>query len=325
MFKLVCKKLLKPRSLIFCKDKTNHKERLIYNYLLFKLKEDKHIILKEKEGVEGLGYQYKGHNLQITFKELKEHLNLCKKSDIVKMFDNLRSVDIQQHILTDFNIGRKNKSTFTAKLIGDIKEYNNENEFFELTFSPLIVNLVLFENNDYTQLFLEDLIKFKSKYSLIIYEILKASFIPHFNNNQPLVMELNDFKSLLNIENYNISNLKQRVLNKAIEDIKNLTDYKIEYEFLTGNFGKNYRFVKLTFDTKQGIKRSEYIENKKVKNLTQKELIFLLKDKLPPDMLTQQLFQENIELEKALSFERRKSNMLLDDLDSLHQESELCF
>ncbi len=118
---MVGKKLLKPRSLIFCKDKTNHKERLIYNYLLFKLKEDKHIILKEKEGVEGLGYQYKGHNLQITFKELKENLNLCKKSDIVKMFDNLRSVDIQQHILTDFNIGRKNKSTFTAKLIGDIK------------------------------------------------------------------------------------------------------------------------------------------------------------------------------------------------------------
>lgn len=321
---MVGKKLLKPRSLIFCKDKTNHKERLIYNYLLFKLKEDKHIILKEKEGVEGLGYQYKGHNLQITFKELKENLNLCKKSDIVKMFDNLRSVDIQQHILTDFNIGRKNKSTFTAKLIGDIKEYNSENEFFELTFSPLIVNLVLFENNDYTQLFLEDLIKFKSKYSLIIYEILKASFIPHFNN-KPLVMELNDFKSLLNIENYNISNLKQRVLNKAIEDIKNLTDYKIEYEFLTGDFGKNYRFVKLTFDTKQDIKRSEYIENKKVKNLTQKELIFLLKDKLPQDMLTQQLFQENIELEKALSFERRKTNMLLDDLDSLHQESELCF
>ena len=70
---------------------------------------------------------------------------------------------------------------------------------------------------------------------------------------------------------------------------------------------------------------SEYIENKKVKNLTQKELIFLLKDKLPPDILTQQLFQENIELEKALSFERRKTNMLLDDLDSLHQESELCF
>ena len=171
MFKLVGKKLLKPRSLIFCKDKTNHKERLIYNYLLFKLKEDKHIILKEKKGVEGLGYQYKGHNLQITFKELKENLNLCKKSDIVKMFENLRSVDIQQHILTDFNIERKNKSTFTAKLIGDIKEYNSENEFFELTFSPLIVNLVLFENNDYTQLFLEDLIKFKSKYSLIIYEM----------------------------------------------------------------------------------------------------------------------------------------------------------
>ena len=322
---MVGKKLLKPRSLIFCKDKTNHKERLIYNYLLFKLKEDKHIILKEKEGVEGLGYQYKGHNLQITFKELKENLNLCKKSDIVKMFDNLRSVDIQQHILTDFNIGRKNKSTFTAKLIGDIKEYNSENEFFELTFSPLIVNLVLFENNDYTQLFLEDLIKFKSKYSLIIYEILKASFIPHFNNNQPLVMELNDFKSLLNIQNYNISNLKQRVLNKAIEDIKNLTDYKIEYEFLTGDFGKNYRFIKLTFDIKNSVKKDFYIENKKVKNLTQKELIFLLKDKFPPDMLTQQLFQENIQLEKALSFERRKNNMLLDDLDSLHQESELCF
>jgi hypothetical protein len=54
-------------------------------------------------------------------------------------------------------------------------------------------------------------------------------------------------------------------------------------------------------------------------------LIFLLKDKFPQDMLTQQLFQENIELEKALSFERRKTNMLLDDLDSLHQESELCF
>jgi plasmid replication initiation protein len=324
------KKLYKPRSLIFCKDKTNNKERLIYNYLLYKLREDKKNISIEKEKLEELDYKYKGHNLKITFKELRQHLNLTKKTDIIKMFDNLRNADIEEH---SFNFGRKNKSSFKAKLIGDIKEYNKEDGFFELTFSPLIVDLILFQNNDYTQLFLEELKMFKSKYSLVIYEILKASYIPYFNYNQSMILSLNDFKSILNVENYNISNLKQRVLKKAKEDIESLTDYKFDYELINGDVGKRFEYIKLIFDTKSTVKRSSYIENKKVKNLTQKELIFLLKKEMPENLLISQLEKENKELSKITYLQTRKAEMAIDELNSIHlnnleedyQDSELCF
>lgn len=316
------KKLYKPRSLIFCKDKTNHKERLIYNYLLYKLKKDEKIIKDEKKYLDKKNYDYKGHNLQITFKELKDNINLTKKSDIEKMFDNLRNIDIEEHSL---NVGRKNKSTFKAKLIGDIKQYNKEDGYFELTFSPLIVDLVVFNNNDYETLFLEDLVKFKSKYSLILYEVLRASYRANFKNNQPLTIDLEDFKSLLNVENYNISNLKKRVLNMAKVDIENKTDYSFEYEFLTGDYGKNYRFIKLTFDIKVSSKKEVYIENKKVKNLSQSDLVFLLQNKVPQNSLIEKLLQENKELYNALSLEKRKNELSIDYLDAQYQKENPTF
>lgn len=320
---MIEKKFFKPRSLIFCKDRTNHKERIIYNYLLFKLKQEKQEILKEKNEVEQLGYRYKGHYLKITFKELREHLNLTKKKDIIKMFDNLRQIDVNIQFLNEsnLNIGRKDKTKFIAKLIGDIKEYNSEDSFFELTFSPIIIDLVI-DSNDYTTLLIKDLIKFKSKYSLIIYEILKSSYVPHFNNNQPLKLSLNDFKSLLNIENYNISNLKQRVLNKAKVEIEKETDYSVDYRFLTGDVGKSFQYIELIFDTKKSsVKRENYIENKKVKNLTQKELAFLMQNKLPQNLYIEQLLQKNKELQDALYLQKRKAEMAIDELDSNYQEN----
>ncbi|WP_164968138.1 replication initiation protein [Arcobacter sp. CECT 8986] len=319
---MIEKKLYKPRSLIFCKDRTNHKERIIYNYLLFRLKQEKQDILKEKNEVEQIGYRYKGHYLKITFKELREHLNLTKKKDIIKMFDNLRQIDVNIQFLNEsnLNIGRKDKTKFTAKLIGDIKEYNSEDGFFELTFSPIIVDLVI-DTKDYTLLLIKDLIKFKSKYSLIIYEILKSSYVPHFNNNKPLKMSLYDFKSLLNVENYNISNLKQRVLNKAKIEIKKETNYSFEYKFLTGDVGKSFQYIELIFDTKNSIKNESFIENKKVKNLTQKELAFLIKNKLPQNLYIEQLNEEIKELQKALSIQTKKANQAIDELDSNYQEN----
>ncbi|AXX94985.1 replication initiation protein [Arcobacter ellisii] len=316
------KKLYKPRSLIFCKDNATQKERIIYNYLLYRLKLEKNVILKEKNEVEKIGYKYKGHYLKITFKELREHLKLTKKKDIIKMFDNLRQIDMNIQFLNEsnLNIGRSNKTKFTAKLIGDIKEFNSEDGFFELTFSPIIIDLVI-NSKDYTTLFIEDLIKFKSKYSLIIYEILKSSYIPHFNNNQPLKMSLSDFKLLLNVENYNISNLKRRVLDVAKKDIQYLTDFLFEYKFFTGNVGKNYEYIELYFDAKNSYKRSSFILDKKVKNLTQNELIYLLKKELPQNLYIEQLNEEIKELQNALSLQTRKAEMAIDELDSNYQEN----
>ena len=67
MFNLNGKKLYKPRSLIFCKDKTNHKERLIYNYLLYKLKKDEQIIKDEIKYLDKEDYDYKGHRFKNKF------------------------------------------------------------------------------------------------------------------------------------------------------------------------------------------------------------------------------------------------------------------
>lgn len=311
---MISKKFIKPKSLIFCKGKLTHKERIIYNYLLFRLKEDKQFIIKEK--IEDKSYKYKEYSLQVSLKELKEQLGLSKKKDIIKIFCNLGKTDIVE---TEFNYARKNKSSFNAPLINKVEDYSCKNESFKITFSSLIINEVLLNTNDYVTLNLDDLSKFRSKYSLILYEILRASYVPYFNNNKPLRMCLNEFKCLLNIEKYNISNLKQRVLKKAKQDIESLTDYKFEYNFLRGDKGNNFKFIEFSFDIKESLRKDFYIENKKVKNLTQEELIYIFKNKLNESFYIEQLNKEIRELRNALSIQTRKAEKAIDELDLIYQ------
>ena len=101
---------------------------------------------------------------------------------------------------------------------------------------------------NYTQYQLLWTLKFKSKYSIRLYELIKSI---HYNELKEYsrTYELTDLKRLLNAENYKtFQHFKDRVLLPAIDEINKTSDKIINYEFIKS--GRTISDIKLNIKTK---------------------------------------------------------------------------
>lgn len=333
--------LNKPRELIFInipKDiNITNKERLIYNYILYKLQNEKIKILNEKQQIEEIGIDYMGYVLKLSLKDIKRDLKIHNNKEITNMLNNLRKVDFQGRKEVKYNVGRLEKTAYYDNLIGwvDVNETKKEEEYFKLSISKNLIQKVVIEDlKDYVKLFLKDMVEFKSKHSLTMFEILKSSYNEYWKNNIPLKLTLEDFKELFNLnEKYSISNIKKRVLEIAKDELKEKTDYEFEYNFETGDVGKNYRFIVLSFNAQNTQKRKSYLSNKKLKNINDKEMVDILKERneYSENKTIKKLEEENNKLKridnkdkeeifKQLEYWKRLANMAIDKADAEHQK-----
>lgn len=101
--------------------------------------------------------------------------------------------------------------------------------------------LDLVGKGQYTTYELWNILSLKSKYSIRLYELFRSYEYQHEQE-----FDIDDLKSLLCAEQYkSFGNLKQRVLDGAINEINIFTDLKITYD--TKKAGKGGRVSKITF------------------------------------------------------------------------------
>lgn len=84
----------------------------------------------------------------------------------------------------------------------------------------------------YTKLYLHDIVRMRSKYSVILYQILMS----YKNLERPIVFPLQDFRELLDADKVsyrNLGKLKSRVIEPAVKDINDYSSIAVTYELIT--------------------------------------------------------------------------------------------
>ena len=97
------------------------------------------------------------------------------------------------------------------------------------------------KHGQYTKYELWNILSLKSKYSIRLYELFRS-----YSYQQEKEFDIDDLKSLLCAEQYkSFGNLKQRVLDNAINEINIFTDLKVTYE--TKKAGKGGKVSRIIF------------------------------------------------------------------------------
>ena len=185
----------------------------------------------------------------------------------------------------------------------------------ELKFSDAFIELAL-EEKKYTKIDLNIQTQLKSKYSLILYEIIidytnqynKFLTIPH--------LDINTFKSLMGFSDKYISkaHIKRDILDKAKNDLEKVLNINIDYEFIVKS---GIDFIKILFS----YDKTKILKKQLKKPLTEEHI----NDKQTINRLCEVSVRDKAyikKLEKDLSFQKYKNEQLVDYMDGIHQESE---
>ena len=108
--------------------------------------------------------------------------------------------------------------------------------------------------SNYTQYELIYTLKFRSKYSIRLYELVKSI---HFNESQPYTKRysLDEIRLLLGAETYtNYLHLRQRVIEPAIDEINEYSDKSVSWKPIKN--GRAIAYIEFTIDTKDDMKKS---------------------------------------------------------------------
>lgn len=188
----------------------NTNQQKIILYLISKLKysdnEFKECEIDLKDFCKCCGIDLKGGR---TYLQLKESIKLiADKSMWIEKEDGAETLVrwIEKPTI------HKNDGIITIKLDEDLK--------------PYLLNL----REKYTQYELIYTLRMKSKYSIRIYELLKSY---HYQKLKPVSLNftVDELKKILDASNYKtFNNFKNRVLDKAVEEINNFTDISIAYK-----------------------------------------------------------------------------------------------
>lgn len=101
-------------------------------------------------------------------------------------------------------------------------------------FAPYLLQL----KHDYTQHLLIDTVKLKSKYSILLYKLMREADKDKGKSIAILQGTPEEFKEWLGApENYNYNRLKENILKKAVEEI-NLKIEDMDLEILQGRYGR---------------------------------------------------------------------------------------
>lgn len=224
--------IYKPKPLIYISNDLTQRERLIFNFLI------KLVNTQNKE--ENPKYVFRVGNIK----------NICNIRDfeaIRAILYNLFETNLEIDLL-------KNKRKL--KIMKNISMKKSE---VSITFSNEFMQL--FKINSYANIDIKEQTKLaKSKYSIIIYEMIKD----YYRINNPFVqiphIEINTFKNLMGFKNISNYDLKKIVLEKIIVDINKNTNFNLGYKFLNKIGSKKPTHIELKFSKEKSI--IPKIENK---------------------------------------------------------------
>ncbi len=137
--------------------------------------------------------------------------------------------------------------------------YEDHSGYIELKFSNDIVPFLQNLKTRYTTYYFEKITKFKSVFSVRIYEYCIMEI--NKKNSDYCVLSaivLDELKLMLGLnDKYNLyAHFKQRVLNKASEEINAYSDLTIDFEEIKK--GRAVEAIKFTVKRKNGCKRAKY-------------------------------------------------------------------
>lgn len=175
-------------------------------------------------------------SFRISKEELFEYCNITTWEQKEKMILVLREL--------------RNKELKTLDTKYDIVYFSFLSQFtvskneIEVSFPPVIIDKIL-ENNYYTVLNLNILNKYKSKYSLLIYELIER-----YKKETPKI-NLNEFRQILGFPtSYRNVDIKRRVLEQAKKELEDINDLELFWEI--EKIGTRWNYIKLYANSKEG-------------------------------------------------------------------------
>ena len=250
-------------------------EKAIEDNLTYKVVKDNTLIQKAKS------------DLTLNEQKLVNYLiSLIKPSDIdfktytIKISDFAKLVGLDnKHMYRDFKViidEIESKSFWfeddeqITKISWVLKpKYLKKTGTVELHLDPDVKKYLIGLQNNFTEYELYNILSLKSKYAVSIYELLKSH-----SYKKMVIFGIDEFKENINAgkDSYKSFGLfKQKVLEKAIDDINEFTDMQIKYECLDGHQkvmnalqGRKVAFLKFHIKTRDELGR--YSVYQKTKN-----------------------------------------------------------
>ncbi len=256
--------LKKPSGTITISGNLDIRERKFYNVFL-------------KVAEEGLKLNPQQHIFTTTLIELKKALNVKEddknNTEYEKIIRRLSNITLEYNILEKDNYIRG-----FAHLIDNVKiETNKVTKFVTVSYSiPEEVRLsIISKNGIYASIDLMVIRGLQSKYSVILYEIVKD-----YHKVEIPVMSMENFRKIFGVEEKytRIDHLKLRVLDVAVNELNNNEniDFFVGYELI--KTGRVYTHIKFRVKPKPArltSSRSEkaMLENKVNENEDLQELL----------------------------------------------------
>ncbi len=166
------------------------------------------------------------NKVTFTMKELSNILSVSVDNlyrDVRKIMTNLRKKDIFIDERDENGVGRIIETSFVTTAI-----YDNKHGLLTLEFSEVLKPYLLELKGLFTSYRLDNALNLSSKYSIRIYEKLKCN---EFRKN--FIWSIDELKNDLMLEqkSYNLySNIKQKIILIAINDINKNTDIRVAFE-----------------------------------------------------------------------------------------------
>lgn len=207
------------------------KERLLFNFLI----KDKESILNK--------------NLTISLLKIKKLLSIIETENIFKVFQKLIEKNISYTIFKLDILERKGSFSI-------ISSYYIEKNFIIINFTEEFSSI--FKKNSYFQKNNFDiLIFFQNNYAIILYNFFKFNIAM----NRPIEISIKKIKEILNLSKMydRFFDFEKIVLKPAIEEIRQITKKKIEYQKIKNKDASNSKIIGLLFEISD-IKEKEKIE-----------------------------------------------------------------
>jgi plasmid replication initiation protein len=163
------------------------------------------------------------------------------------------------------NLGGKNwlKANWCSSI-----EYKDGEGIIEFQISPKLFPYILNLKEKYLKYDIKNILKLRSDYSIRLYEFLKDIYNreARYNRNAVVIYELDFLRNRLQIPNsYQFQHIKERVLDKAENNLLKHTDIKFTWE-IASKVRKKVHSIKFKIysnlrDTERNIKLPSYMQN----------------------------------------------------------------
>lgn len=142
----------------------------------------------------------------------------------------------------------------------------HENGLVEIELSPRLAPHLLGLKNHYTQHLLIDTTKLKSRYSILLYKLMREADKDKGNSIAILQGTPEEFKEWLGApKDYEYKDLKRNILKKAVEEI-NLKIDDMDLEILQGRYGR--KVVQVEIHNNWTVQRATAENANEIKNIT---------------------------------------------------------